>query len=94
MAEYTGFYDRADEPLLQINTKTNVDQNWVGDELWDIQIHYCNMYITEKQNITGCVQNSGNILKYETFKRQIDSDLYAHYNNFKLYAEPKVYSAV
>jgi hypothetical protein len=33
MCEYTGFYDRNDEPLLQINTKTNEEQGWKGDEL-------------------------------------------------------------
>jgi len=94
MAEYTGFYDRADEPLLQINTKTNIDQNWVGDGLWDIQIHYCNMYVTEKQNITGCIQCGATILEYETFKLEVNGDLYNHYNNFKMYAEPKIFTAI
>ena len=58
MAEYSGFYDRNDEPLLHINTKTNKEQGWKGDEDWDIQIHYFNLYITEKQNITACIQCS------------------------------------
>jgi len=52
MSEYRGFYDRVDEPLIQLHTKTNEEQNWKGDEEWDIQIHYCNLYITERQNIT------------------------------------------
>lgn len=94
MSEYCTFYDRNDEPLLQINTKTNEEQNWKGDENWDIQIHYSNLYITEKQNITGCIQCSGNILEYETFKDKINGDLYEHYKNFKFYAEPKKFEPV
>ena len=37
MSEYCEFYDRSDEPLIQINTYTNEEQNWKGDEKWDIQ---------------------------------------------------------
>jgi hypothetical protein len=90
MSEYSGFYDRIDEPLLQINTKTNEEQHWTGDQCWDIQIHYCNLYDTEKQNITGCIQCAGNILNYDTFKTKIDGDLHEHYKNFIFYAEPKI----
>lgn len=89
MAEYTGFYDRNDEPLIQINTMTNEQQNWKGDDKWDIQIHYKNLYITEKQNITGCIQCAGNILAYDKFKNKINGDLHEHYKNFIYYAEPK-----
>lgn len=91
MCEYTGFYDRKDEPLLQINTKSNIEQNWKGDDLWDIQIHYINLYITEKQNILSCIRCGGIILNYKTFRDEIKSDLYEHYKNFKFYAEPKAY---
>jgi len=91
MSEYCGFYDRNEEPLLHINTKSNEEQNWKGDDLWDIQIHYCNLYITEKQNITACIQCASNILQYETFKDKINSDLYEHYKNYKFYTEPKIF---
>jgi len=91
MCEYTGFYDRKDEPLLQIDTKANIEQNWKGDDLWDIQIHYTNLYITEKQNILSCIRCGGIILNYKTFRDEIKSDLYEHYKNFKFYAEPKVF---
>lgn len=91
MSEYCGFYDRKDEPLLQFNTKTNEEQNWKGDEKWDIQLQYCNLYVTEKQNITGCVKQIQNIFKYESIKEQINGNLYEHYNNFKYYAEPKIF---
>ena len=91
MSEFVTFYDRNDEPLLQINTKTNEEQNWKGDELWDIQIHYHNLYVTEKQNIIGCIQCGGNILEYETFKDKINGNLYEHYKNFRFYAEPKIF---
>ena len=92
MSEYCGFYDRNDEPLIHINTKTNEEQGWKGDECWDIQIHYVNLYITEKQNITACIQCGSNILEYETFKDKISGDLYEHYKNYKFYSEPKVFT--
>ncbi len=94
MSEYLGFYDRSDEPLIHINTKTNEEQNWKGNELWDIQIHYSNLYITEKQSITGCIQCAGTILEYETFKDKINSNLYEHYKNYKLYAIPKQFNKI
>ena len=93
VSEYSGFYDRNDEPLFLINTKTNQEQCWRGDDLWDIQIHYSNLYITENQNITACIQCGSNILEYETFKNKISSDLYEHYKNYKFYAEPKVFKS-
>jgi hypothetical protein len=91
MSEYCYFYDKLDEPLLQINTTTNEEQNWKGEDSWSIEIHYYNLYITEKQNIECCIQCSGNILKYETFKDKIPSNLYKHYENYKFYAEPKIF---
>ena len=94
MGEYCGFYDRNDEPLLHINTKTNEEQGWKGDDCWDIQIHYCNLYITEKQNITACIQCGGIILEYETFKDKINGNLYEHYKNFKFYSEPKIFKSL
>ena len=89
MAEYKEFYDRNDELLLQINTKTNEEQNWKGNEHWDIQIHYSNLYITERQNITACIQCSQIILEYEKFKDKVNGDLYEHCKNFYFYAIPK-----
>ena len=90
MSEYCGFYDKDEEPLIQINTKTNEEQNWKGDEKWDIQIHYCNLYITERQNIIGCIQCGGIILEYDTYKDKINRDLYNEYSNFIFYAEPRI----
>ena len=90
VGEYNGYYDRTDETLVQVNTISNEDQNWKGDSLWDIQIHYSNLYNTEKQNITACIQCGGIILEYETFKDKINGDLYEHYKNFKFYSEPKI----
>jgi hypothetical protein len=92
MGEYSGFYDRNDEPLFHINTKTNQEQGWIGDDPWDIQIHYSNLYDTENQNITACIQCGSNILEYATFRDRISSDLYEHYKNYKFYAKPKVFT--
>ena len=91
MSEYTYYYDRQDEPLISMNTFSNKEQNWEGDEDWDIQIHYENLYITEKQNIEASIQCGGIILEYETFKDKILDNLYEHYKNFKYYAEPKIF---
>ena len=93
MCEYTCFYDRDDEPLIAINTKTNADQNWTGDENWTIEIHYTKLYVTEKQNITACIPCGGSILEYETFQHLVNGDLYEHYRNFIFYAEPKQFTS-
>ena len=89
MGEYTCYYDRHDEQLIPINTYSNKEQNWKGDEDWSIQIHYENLYDTEKQNISAVIQCGAIILNYETFKNRNLPDLCMHYNNFKFYAEPK-----
>ena len=91
MSEYTCYYDRADEPLIRMNTCLNKEQRWKAEDNWDIQIHYENLYITEKQNIKASVQCGRIILEYETFKDRGISNLYNHYNNFKYYAEPKIF---
>ena len=92
VAEYTCFYDRNEEPLIPIHTYTNKEQNWEGDGDWSIQIHYENLYYTEKQNLTAIVQCGGIILDYETFKDRGLPDLYTHHRNFKFYAEPKIFA--
>ena len=92
MAEFSSFHDRLDEPLLQIDTKTNEEQGWIGGSAWDIQIHYTNMYDTERQNLRGCVQVPATIFKYDKFKEQIQANLYEEYKNFKRYAEPRRYN--
>jgi len=89
MSEYICCYDRDDEPLIPIHTYSNIEQGWNGEELWNIQIHYKNLYITEKQNIKAVINCAGIILEYETFKDRGLPDLYNHYNMFKFYAEPK-----
>ena len=89
MSEYTCWYDRHDEPIFPIHTYSNKEQNWKGDEDWCIQIHYKNLYNTEKQNIKAVIQCGGIILEYETFKDKGLPDLYNHYNMFKYYGEPK-----
>ena len=89
MSEYTNYYDKEDEPLINMNTYSNEEQNWKGEEDWDIQIHYKKLYITEKQNIKVSIQCGGVLLEYETFKNKGLPDLYNHYKNFKYYAEEK-----
>lgn len=88
MAEYTEFFDRQDEPLIKIRTITNIEQGWDNINESDLQIYYTNLYITERQNIKICIQNSATILKYDTFKSKIKDNLEEHYKNFIFYAEP------
>lgn len=88
MAEYVEFYDREDEPLFPINTFTNIEQGWEGDGEWDLQLHYTNLYNTEKQDIKIRIQCANTVLVYDTWKDKIKDDLILHYNNFKFYAEP------
>ena len=92
MSEYTCYYDRKSEPLISIHTYSNKEQNWVGGGDWSIQIHYKNLYLTEKQNLEAIVQCGGNILEYETFKNRGLPDLYKHYEMFKFYTEPKIFN--
>ena len=87
MCEYMYYYDRQDEPLLSINTYSNKEQGWIGDENWDIQLHYKNLYNTEKQNIKACIQCGGIILEYNKFKEKLDEDLELHYENYIKYSE-------
>lgn len=88
MAEYINFYDRDDEPLLSINTKTNEEQNWNGDDNWNIQILYKNLYNTEKQNLKECIRGASSILHYERNKNKMNNNLELHYQNYIFYTEP------
>lgn len=88
MAEFTHFYDRLDEPLLSINTISNQEQGWNSDTPWDLQLHYINLYNTERQQIKISISCGATILNYNTFKDRIEQDLLLHYNNFIFYAEP------
>lgn len=86
MAEFSCFYDKEDEPLFPINTYTNEQQGWSGDEKWDIQIHYKKFYNTERQNITAILKGQSPILYYSNYQDNI-SNLPNHYNNFIFYSE-------
>ena len=89
MAEFVGFYDSRDEPLIPVNTLSNEEQGWSGNSEWDIQIHYKNEYDTDRQDIKACIQCSAIIMKYDTFREKVNGDLYEHYKNFKYYAVPR-----
>ena len=89
MAEYVSFHDRKTEPLIQIDSISNKDQNWKGNDDWDIQINYKNLYNTEKQDIRACIQCAATIMKYTSVISKIKDNLYEHSKNFQFYAEPK-----
>ena len=89
MAEYTHYYDSEEEPLIKLNTYTNEELGWNGDQKWDIQIHYKNLYDTENQNISFTVHNPRSIINYNTHFMDITENLQEHYNNYKKYSIPK-----
>ena len=91
MAEYICFYDRKEEPLISIKTYTNEEQNWTGNGEWDIQLHYKNLYETERQDIKISISSQSPILNYKTFKNTGIPDLENHYKGFKFYATPKIF---
>lgn len=88
MAEYTGLYDRSDEPIHPFYTCTCDAQGWVGEDDWALQLHYTNLYNTERQQIKICLQWGGIIGEYKTFRDRIADDLYLHYRNFVFYSSP------
>lgn len=94
MSEFVGWNDRQDEPIIQMKTISNYDNGWEGDEKWDIQIEYTNLYLIEKQNIAFSLQCASTIMSYCKFIEDIKDqghDLHQHFHNFTFYAQPKVW---
>ena len=83
VSEYSGFYDRRDEPFLPVNTLSNEEQGWRGNEAWDIQMHYSNIHKIEHLNRTEIIKCGGTILEYNTFKNKMDTDLHQLYKKLK-----------
>lgn len=90
MAKFIDYYDRKKEPLLNINTVSNKEQNWEGDEDWDIQIKYGNLYDIEDQRIKLCIQCSAIIMNYKKFETKLDIGLAKHYQNFLFYSKESI----
>lgn len=88
MAEFVNYYDVAEEPTHELHYFRNSEQGWFGPDVWDIQIHYKNMYNTDNADIDICIQCSSIILNYETFKEKINHNLYEEYNTFVKYGQP------
>ena len=90
MAEFTGeFYNRNEEKLVGINTLTNEEQGWKGDEAWDIQIHYKNLYIIDHANINVCVQGAWNIMYYSSISHKIEDNLPLCFESIKRFIIPQ-----
>lgn len=85
MATFTKLLDKRDKLLIQIETTSCIDQGWHGDD-WEIELHYTNLYNTEKQNIK-IDEKLGQfpITNYYNNKDKINEDLENHYNGFKYY---------
>ena len=95
MGQYDKFYDKNDEPLININTFDSHHQGWKGDKDCTIQINYKNFYEFNGQKELKCVIISqGSLFKYENLKKnpihKIHENYYEIYNNL-LYTKPKVF---
>ena len=84
MAEYTHCYDIHDEPLIPMNIIEREKQNWDINMYNDIQIHYKNIYNTERQNIV--IEKTTE--EISTYSNDYGGDLYKHYGGFKFYGKP------
>jgi len=85
MATFTKLLDKRNEPLIQIETINCTDQGWDGDN-WVLELHYTNLYNTEKQNIKIDEKlGQSPIISYNNNKSKIYEDLETHYNMFKFY---------
>jgi len=85
MATFTKLLDKRDESLINIETTSSIEQGWDGGD-WEIELHYTNLYNTEKQNIK-IDEKLGQfpIANYYNNKDKINEDLENHYNGFKYY---------
>jgi hypothetical protein len=98
LAEYTTYYDKKDETLVQINTYSNKEQNWDGEEDWELQIHYKNLYLSEKADISIILSCGSVINNYDTFKERLEERdenficLREHYRCFKKYGTVKEFN--
>jgi hypothetical protein len=92
MAEFRRYYRRQDEPLMYIHTCSNEEQKWIGDEDWDIQIEYINMYDIENVPIfrktSTVIQCASCVMKYDTFQAKISLDLEELYKYIVLFVDP------
>jgi hypothetical protein len=88
MATFTKFLDKRDEPLIAIETVSNIDQGW-NDNNYELELHYKNLYNTEKQNIKiDEILGQSPIINYNNNKHKIKEDLEKHYIGFKFYGVP------
>ena len=81
-------YDVKEKPTPDMTIFSNSEQDWIGDDVWDIQIYYKNMYKTENSDLNICIRCSSSILSYITFRDHISHNLYREYDMFLKYGQP------
>tara|TARA_B110000459_G_scaffold190297_1_gene225246 strand:+ start:220 stop:489 length:270 start_codon:yes stop_codon:yes gene_type:complete len=88
MGTFTKFLDKRYELLIVIETINNSDQGWY-DNNYELELHYTNLYNTEKQNIKiDEILGQSPIINYNNNKHKIKEDLENHYIGFKFYGVP------
>ena len=93
IGEFVKSYNREEEPLIKINTKTNEELGWIGrdaNEDWDIQVKYKNLVNTSgKKFMKTLVRSPGTVFYYDklsTEKHTLpDGDIRVHYAHFLKY---------
>ena len=61
----------------------------INDNNYELELHYTNLYNTEKQNIKiDEILGQSPIINYSNNKHKIKEDLENHYIGFKFYAVP------
>jgi hypothetical protein len=62
IAEYDNYYERKEEVLAHVNTYSNLDAGWCGDDDWGFQITYKNLYMgasVDKHHFEISMQKAG-----------------------------------
>ena len=62
IAEYDNYYERKEEVLAHVNTYSNLDAGWAGDDDWGFQITYKNLYMgiaVDKHHFGVSMQKAG-----------------------------------
>ena len=93
IGEFVESYNREDEPLVKIHTKTNFELGWIGrnvNEDWDIQIKYKNLVnTTGKKFMKTLVRSPGTVFNYNKLSTEKhvlpEGDIRQHYQNFLKY---------
>lgn len=93
IGEFVESYNRENEPLVQIHTKSNTELGWIGrgeNEDWNIQIKYKNLVNTSgKEFMKTLIRSPRTVFNYNKLSPEKHTlpkgDIKIHYLNFLKY---------